>query len=140
MCHFFTLLPPFLIFLGKNIYVPLHLPPITLWVFTVASIRPVLFSSLPHYSLPLPLSPLHQMVQSREHQLTQTENESKLDQVQSRFPNDTLYLSESLEAMEVCYSTHHTHLVNLYPAATLQVSKCVCEITGERMSMQYFHI
>ena len=93
----------------------------------VANIQPVLFFFLPHYCLPpSPLSPLHQMVQSREHQLTQTENESKLDQVQSRFPNDTLYLSESLEAMEVCYSTHHTHLVNLYPAATLQLLANVC--------------
>jgi hypothetical protein len=40
------------------------------------------------------------MVQSREHQLSQSANESKLDQVQSRFPNDNLYLSESLEGME----------------------------------------
>ena len=42
-----------------------------------------------------------QMVQSREHQVSQSENETKLDQVQSRFPNDTLYLSETLESMEV---------------------------------------
>ena len=56
--------------------------------------------------LPLPL-PSHphphlQMVQSRQHQVTQSENETKLDQVQSRFPNDTLYLSESLAAIDVC--------------------------------------
>ena len=55
-------------------------------------------------SPPLPL-PLPQMVQSREHQLTQTENETKLDQVQQRFPNDNLFLSETLVAMEVRSST-----------------------------------
>ena len=41
------------------------------------------------------------MVQARESQVSQSENETKLDQVQSRFPNDTLYLAETLDTMEV---------------------------------------
>lgn len=41
------------------------------------------------------------MVQAREHQLNQNENEVKLEQVQLRFPHDTLNLSQSLDFMEV---------------------------------------
>ena len=47
------------------------------------------------------------MVLSQEHQ---SENEAELDQVQARFPNDTPFFSETLEAVEVSiHSTHVTH-------------------------------
>lgn len=45
---------------------------------------------------------LLQMVQERENQLILNQNKAKLGQVQSRFPNDNLKLSESLDTMEVC--------------------------------------
>ena len=41
------------------------------------------------------------MVKAREHQINQTQNELKLEQVQTRFPNDNLGLSQPLEVMEV---------------------------------------
>ena len=44
---------------------------------------------------------LAQMVQAREHQLNQNQNEIKLEQVQIRFPHDNLNLFQSLDIMEV---------------------------------------
>jgi len=41
------------------------------------------------------------MVQDREDQLNRNGNEAKLNQVQQRFPNDILKLSEPLEASEL---------------------------------------
>ena len=55
--------------------------------------------------IPPPSLPPLQMVQAREHQLTQSENESKLEQVQMRFPNDNLFLTENLASMEVHVGT-----------------------------------
>jgi len=40
------------------------------------------------------------MVQAREQQLSESQNETKLEQVQLRFPNDNLFLSQSLNVME----------------------------------------
>ena len=40
------------------------------------------------------------MVQSREKQLSESENEAKLEQVQLRFPSDDLFLNQSLNIME----------------------------------------
>lgn len=41
------------------------------------------------------------MVQAREKQLSESENETKLEQVQLRFPSDDLFLNHSLNIMEV---------------------------------------
>lgn len=52
-------------------------------------------------SLYFPFPPFLQIVQAREHQLNQNQNEIKLEQVQIRFPHDNLYLSQPLDTMEV---------------------------------------
>lgn len=41
------------------------------------------------------------MVQAREQQLNQNQNEIKLEQVQTRFPNDDLGLFQPLDVIEV---------------------------------------
>ena len=41
------------------------------------------------------------MVQARECQLNQNQNEIKLEQVQIRFPQDNLHLFQPLDVMEV---------------------------------------
>ena len=41
------------------------------------------------------------MVQSREKQLSESQNETKLEQVQLRFPSDDLFLNQTLNIMEV---------------------------------------
>ena len=59
-----------------------------------------------------------QMVQAREMQLNQNENECKLEQVQIRFPHDLLHLFQPLDIMEV----------RVYALECVCVCVCVCAV------------
>ena len=50
--------------------------------------------------------------------MTRSENETKLDQVQARFPSDALYLSETVAAMEV--TVHVLAEVGVHLLSTLR--------------------
>ncbi len=65
-----------------------------------------------------------QMVQARERQLNQYQNESKLDQVQLRFPHDTLFLAKALDYMEVLESV----CVCVCVCVRACVHTCVCVV------------
>ena len=71
-----------------------------------------------------------QMVQARDQQLNLYQNETKLEQVQVRFPNDDLHLTESIEVIEVTC----IHIFNSHTYSAPQAAVCAHEYIHD-----YFH-
>lgn len=83
---------------------------------------------------------LPQMVQAREHQLNQNQNEIKLEQVQVRFPHDNLNLFQPLDVIEVslmgvAFARKGTRLFLAYgtPTAMLPIPTVPSEWTKGRL-------
>lgn len=65
------------------------------------------------------------MVQSREKQLSESQNETKLEQVQLRFPSDDLFLNHTLNIMEVCVWVGENMCMNMCEREGGSVCACM---------------